>query len=235
MRAPELLAASKTCGGTCITPHHYIHITSRYFKVSVQMHGVNNEEDHTQQHLDEQVAVSIPGVLVPAVGQVVSHIHDDAWIPILSAHQPACQQPTVRRQGSRGGGGCIIAGACVPRSRHPSTQFTQPLQVHNCISVCRPFRGVHVVTQDVMVMSVIQGNASDQSSLAVTGRCHRHCHGHVMACASAVQHRMSDIVQTANSYTCQVAENLMLYSVTAPCTGAAEKEKAMLLSVRENP
>lgn len=54
--------------------------------MSVQMHVGEDEEQRTHEHLYEQVAVSVPGVLVPAVGQVVRHVHDNAWVCILPAH-----------------------------------------------------------------------------------------------------------------------------------------------------
>ena len=48
------------------------------------------EEECTQEHLDEQVAVCIPGEAVPAVHQVVGRVQDDAWVTIFPTHMQLC-------------------------------------------------------------------------------------------------------------------------------------------------
>ena len=64
----------------------YHHRLTANTERSRQMQAGKDEEEHTQEHLNEQAAVSIPGVLVPAVGQVVGHVRNDAWVPIIPAH-----------------------------------------------------------------------------------------------------------------------------------------------------
>ncbi len=88
----------------------------------------------THEHLDEEGAVSVPGVLVPAVGQVICHIQNDPWIHVFPAqhwrkqNKRHCVKSTVvttMTSGLAGGSICartdsLVAGACSTDKTYPT-------------------------------------------------------------------------------------------------------------------